>query len=48
LTGAIGGWIKSGGHRPEGAAALMRQRYHPAVIAQRHLEIYREVLGNNR
>jgi len=44
LTGAIGGWIKSGGRRPEGATALMRRRYAPEVIVQRHLEIYREVL----
>jgi hypothetical protein len=23
----------------------MRERYHPNLIARRHLEIYREVLG---
>jgi len=47
LTCAIGGWIKNGGKRPEGTATLIRQRYHPVVVAQRHLEIYREVLGAN-
>jgi hypothetical protein len=25
----------------------MRDRYHPQVIARRHLEIYREVLGKS-
>jgi glycosyltransferase involved in cell wall biosynthesis len=48
LTGALGDWIKNGGQRSAGAAALMRGRYHPNVVAQRHLEIYREVLGNSR
>jgi glycosyltransferase involved in cell wall biosynthesis len=45
LTDAIERWIKEGCPRPRGAAALIRSRYHPAVIAQRHLEIYREVLN---
>jgi len=44
LTDAIERWIKQGCPRPNGAAALMRERYHPTVIARRHLEIYREVL----
>jgi glycosyltransferase involved in cell wall biosynthesis len=45
LADAIERWIKEGCPRPQGAAALIRGRYHPTVIAQRHLEIYREVLG---
>jgi glycosyltransferase involved in cell wall biosynthesis len=38
-------WIEAGCPRPANAAAVMRERYHPLVIARRHLEIYREVLG---
>ena len=45
LADAIQRWIEAGCPRPQGAAALMRERYHPVVIARRHLEIYREVLG---
>jgi glycosyltransferase involved in cell wall biosynthesis len=45
LNDAIEQWIKEGCPRPLGAAALIRERYHPAVIARRHLEIYREVLN---
>jgi glycosyltransferase involved in cell wall biosynthesis len=45
LGAAIVRWIKTGGPQPAGAAAQMSERYHPRVIAARHLEIYREVLG---
>jgi glycosyltransferase involved in cell wall biosynthesis len=45
LADAIERWIKEGCPRPMGAAALIRERYHPLAIARRHLEIYREVLG---
>ncbi len=45
LTSAIGGWIRGGSPRAQGGAQLMRARYHPLVIAQRHVEIYREVLA---
>lgn len=38
-------WMKAGCSRPSGAAAVMRQRYYPEIIGQRHLEIYREVLA---
>ena len=44
LTQAIAAWIRRGAHRAPGAAQAMRHRYHPEVIARRHLEIYREVL----
>ena len=37
-------WIEAGCPRPTAAAAMMRERYHPLVIARRHLEIYRELL----
>jgi len=45
LTDAIARWIGQGCPRTNGAAAVMRQRYHPEVVARRHLEIYREVLN---
>ena len=45
LNDAIERWIKEGCPRPQGAAAFIHGRYHPTVIAQRHLEIYREVLN---
>lgn len=44
LGKAISGWINQGFRRP-GSAAAIRKRYHPEVIAQRHVEIYREVLS---
>jgi glycosyltransferase involved in cell wall biosynthesis len=46
LTAAIGGWIRSGAPAVNGAAPIMRARYHPLTIARRHVEIYREVLSN--
>jgi hypothetical protein len=37
--------MKNNSPQPLAAAQIMRDRYHPLVIAQRHLEIYEEVLG---
>ena len=48
LTAAIAQWIGHGHPRPVEAARIMRDRYHPEVIARRHLEIYREVLNTGR
>jgi glycosyltransferase involved in cell wall biosynthesis len=48
LTSAIGNWLKSGAPRPTEVAHIMRQRYHPEVIALRHIEIYQEVLTQYR
>jgi glycosyltransferase involved in cell wall biosynthesis len=45
LTEAVAGWIAKGHPRAERGADVMRERYHPAVIAQQHLEIYREVMS---
>lgn len=45
LTEAVARWIEHGHPRASGAADLVRRRYHPATIAHRHLEIYREVLS---
>ncbi len=44
LENAIANWLQAGCARPQNAAAEMRARYHPEVIARWHLEIYREVL----
>ncbi len=45
LTEAIAGWMAKGRPPAEGGPAIMRERYHPTVIARRHLEIYMEVLS---
>jgi len=45
LKEAIARWVQAGCTRPKAAGQIMRQRYHPEVIAGRHLEIYREVLS---
>ncbi len=45
FEGSLARWIEAGCPRPTTAAAVMRERYHPLVIARRHLDIYREVLG---
>ncbi len=45
LENAIARWLEAGAPCPATAAAVMRQRYHPEVVARRHLEIYREVIG---
>ncbi len=47
LTEAIAGWMARGHPLAEGGADLMRERYHPNVIARRHLEIYAEVLSSH-
>lgn len=47
LKAAIGGWIRDGSPRPASAASTMRERYHPMIVAQRHVEIYREVLSKS-
>ena len=48
LQAAMGRWLQAGCPRPTMAAATMRARYHPSVIAAKHLEIYRQVLQNRR
>lgn len=45
LTTAISNWLRRGAPHPNGAAATMRSRYAPPVIARRHIEIYQEVLA---
>ena len=48
LENAIARWLAAGCPAPREAAEAMRRRYHPAVIARRHLEIYREMLETPR
>ena len=45
LTSAIADWIQRGFPRARGASKIMRARYHPEIIARRHVEIYREMMG---
>jgi glycosyltransferase involved in cell wall biosynthesis len=47
LTSAITGWIRRGFPRAHGAGEVMRARCHPKIIAERHVEIYRDVLGRS-
>jgi glycosyltransferase involved in cell wall biosynthesis len=44
LTSAMARWLHCDSPRPSVIALAMRDRYSPSVIAQRHIEIYREVL----
>ncbi len=46
LTAALANWIKQGHPRPQEAAAVMRERYHPEAVARRHLEVYRELISS--
>lgn len=48
LQAAVDRWMQAGCRRPTTAAATMRERFHPAVIATKHLDIYRQVLQNLR
>jgi glycosyltransferase involved in cell wall biosynthesis len=41
-------WLSSGYVKPTQAARQIRERYHPEVVARRHLEIYREILGHEK
>jgi glycosyltransferase involved in cell wall biosynthesis len=45
LENAIEAWIRAGHPPSRPTASLMRARYHPEVIARRHIEIYRDVLA---
>ncbi|HZQ45521.1 MAG TPA: glycosyltransferase family 4 protein, partial [Verrucomicrobiae bacterium] len=39
LTGGIANWVRNGHPRSSGGANIMKARYHPAVVARRHVEI---------
>ena len=44
LSAGIARWINDGHQRPQLAANEMAKRYHPVVIAKKHIEIYTEIL----
>ncbi|HSY17979.1 MAG TPA: glycosyltransferase [Candidatus Acidoferrales bacterium] len=48
LENAIARWLAAGCPGQSNAAGLMQARYHPKIIAQRHLEIYLDILGPQR
>lgn len=48
LVSAMAKWLRCVSRRPSETAPAMRARYSPAVIAKRHLEIYREVITQMR
>jgi glycosyltransferase involved in cell wall biosynthesis len=48
MKDAVRQWLRSGGARqarPQSPPREFIQRYYPSSVAQRHLEIYREILG---
>ena len=45
LEAALSHWLHVGCPRPQLAAAEMRTRYAPEVIAEQHLRVYRDFLG---
>jgi glycosyltransferase involved in cell wall biosynthesis len=45
LVQNVAEWLRNGAERNEDARAIIRDRYHPSVIAARHVEIYSEVLN---
>ena len=48
LENAVARWFEANCPRPGAASETMRSRYSPEIVARRHLEIYREVLGQRR
>jgi glycosyltransferase involved in cell wall biosynthesis len=44
LEASIFKWLSQGSPKIKQGAQAMRHRYHPALIARRHLDIYRQVL----
>lgn len=47
LEEAVFQWLSVGCPKPTQAARQMRERYHPEVVARRHMGIYREVLNSS-
>jgi glycosyltransferase involved in cell wall biosynthesis len=48
LEAAILKWLSMGSPKIKQGAEVMRNRYHPAVIARRHLEIYRQIIASSK
>jgi glycosyltransferase involved in cell wall biosynthesis len=44
---ALSAWMQRNCPQPAGTAAIMAARYHPRIVAQQHVEIYRQILANN-
>ena len=44
LTNSIAEWISRGAPMPADAASAIQRRYHPAVIANAHLNVYQEIM----
>jgi glycosyltransferase involved in cell wall biosynthesis len=44
LVRAMGNWITNGCISPQTAAKTICARYHPEIIASRHMEVYRDVI----
>jgi len=45
LRERIAGWVQSGYPRLTHAAEVVRKRYHPRIIAERHIDIYRDLVN---
>ena len=45
LRRGIEDWMEAGCPRPSGNLSLMGLRYSPKVVGEKHLQIYREILG---
>lgn len=45
MANSIANWLSTGSPRPARAAETMSARYHPRVVAEQHLAIYRELLA---
>jgi glycosyltransferase involved in cell wall biosynthesis len=48
LTDAVARWIGGGQSCPTGAAAIVRQRYHPEFYFRQHSQVYQEVLSTRK
>jgi glycosyltransferase involved in cell wall biosynthesis len=48
LSEAIRRWLGEGHSKMPSAAKTMRERYHPSIVAEKHVEIYLEILRMNR
>ena len=48
LTQALTQWIKQGCPSPDGTSKVMRERFHPEIIARHHLDIYRELIPSSK
>jgi glycosyltransferase involved in cell wall biosynthesis len=47
LENSLARWLETGCPRSDATAMIMRERYHPDVIARRHVEIYREIMKDH-